>query len=75
MAINISFQNPSFTQALKVTELRLHTDEKTGKSHYKRENTRIVQRKGQSGSNGVDDHVNIWLDTGNVKIEIEALPA
>jgi uncharacterized protein YjaZ len=75
MALNIAFQNPSFTQSIKVTEMRAVTDEKTGKVHFKRGNSRIVQRKGTKSEDGLADQVSIWLEPGTQKVEIEALPA
>lgn len=70
MAVSVGFQNPSFTNGLKLTELRLTVDEKSGKSHFKRGNTRFVAPKGRG-----EDVVTLWLDPGKLKFEIEALPS
>lgn len=75
MAVNVAFPNPSFTQAIKITEMRAIVNEKSGKIHYERGASKIVQRKGNTGPNGVDDIVNFWLESGKVKFEIEALPS
>jgi hypothetical protein len=75
MALNLAFPNPSFTQSLRITEMHAVKDEKSGKVHYKRGNSKIVQRKGTKSEDGMADQVNIWLESGAQKIEIEALPA